>query len=203
MLARYLVSSCLCLSKCSSVTKNGIISKQLDESSWFLAWSLPSHFHYPTLCCKDIKVSKKIKVLSSVTLFQTLDLQKFCREVDGFVNKTLRRSSLLTTPTTVDASQAHGWAHEVYYTSVDRNTLTPLFRLMVDLLCNLFLQGYSSWQHLDWQRVARSLCGAQLLVLSTVRDPSKTQTIQVGSLKLCKMWQIHKSHKNRDCLMLC
>jgi len=49
---------------------------------------------------------------------------------------------LSTTPTTVDASQAGGWAHEVYYTSVDRNALTPLFRLMVDLLCNLLLQGY-------------------------------------------------------------
>ena len=71
----------------------------------------------------------------------------FPRYVDRFVDKThrrLRRSSLLTTPTTVDASRARDWAHEVYYTSVDRNALTPLFRLMVDLLCNLFLQGYSS-----------------------------------------------------------
>ena len=116
-----------------------------------------------------------------------------------FVNKTLQRSSLLTTTTTVDASQAGGWAHEVYYTPVDRNALTPLFRHMVDLLCNLFLQGYSSWHNLDWQRVARSLCGAQLLVLSTMRDPSKTQTVQVGSLKLCKkMWKIYKiSYKSQ------
>ena len=81
-------------------------------------------------------------------LYSTLDLENFFpRYVDRFVDKThrrLRRSSLLTTPTTVDASRARDWAHEVYYTSVDRNALTPLFRLMVDLLCNLFLQGYSS-----------------------------------------------------------
>ena len=57
---------------------------------------------------------------------------------------TIIFQSVRATPTSVDASQARGWAHEVYYMSVDRNALTPSFRLMVVLLCNLFLQGYSS-----------------------------------------------------------
>ena len=78
----------------------------------------------------------KISDLFCRTLSQTLHLKTLPRQVE-----TLRRSSLLTTPTTVDASQARGWAHEVYHTSVDRNALTPLFRFMVDLVCNLFLQG--------------------------------------------------------------
>jgi len=140
----------------------------------------------------------KISDLFCRTLSQTLHLKTLPRQVE-----TLRWSSLLTTPTTVDASQARGWAHEVYHTSVDRNALTPLFRFMVDLVCNLFLQGYSSWKNLDWQRVARSLCGAELLVLSTMRDPSKTQTIQVDSLNYAKCDKFIISDKNCDCLILC
>jgi len=38
----------VCLSVCLSVTI-GVLSKRLEESSWFLAWELPST--YPTLCC--------------------------------------------------------------------------------------------------------------------------------------------------------
>jgi len=41
----------------------GIVSKQPDESSWFLAWRLPSI--YSTLCCKEILVPREISVLPS------------------------------------------------------------------------------------------------------------------------------------------
>ena len=39
-----------------------------------------------------------------------------------------------------------GWTHTVYYTSVDRNALTPLLRLVVDLFHNQFLpERCSTW----------------------------------------------------------
>jgi len=40
------VSVCVCLSQV------GVLSKRMNESSWFLAWELQST--YPTLCCKEI-----------------------------------------------------------------------------------------------------------------------------------------------------
>ena len=56
---------------CPSVrpSQAGIVSKLLDESSWFLVWRLPSV--HPTLCCKEIFISPK--VLPSGTLCQTPD----------------------------------------------------------------------------------------------------------------------------------
>jgi len=80
VLARYLLSSCVRLSV--RVSQAGIVSKRMDESSWFLARKLPST--YPTLCCKEFQVSPKLDT-----------------SLWDFVNKTRRRrrrSSLLTTP---------------------------------------------------------------------------------------------------------
>jgi len=62
---------CLCL----SVTSRGILSKRMNESSWFWALELPST--RPTLCSKKIRVSPKIRVLPSGTLSQTPDLENF------------------------------------------------------------------------------------------------------------------------------
>jgi len=59
----YVVCPSLCPSVCSS--QAGIVSKPLDESSWFLAWRLS--FTYRTLYFKEIWVSPK-------TLSQTMDL---------------------------------------------------------------------------------------------------------------------------------
>ena len=53
------------------LSQAGIVSKRPDDSSWFLAWRLPST--YPALCYKEIWVSPKIRVLSSGTLSQTPD----------------------------------------------------------------------------------------------------------------------------------
>ena len=50
-------------------------AKWLNVSSWFLAWRLPSIC--PKLCCKEIQVSTKIRVLPYGTLTQTLDLENF------------------------------------------------------------------------------------------------------------------------------
>ena len=59
MLEWYMLSSCVHLSQA------GFVSKQLHESSWFLAWRLPSA--YPTLSCKETWVSPKIRVLPAGT----------------------------------------------------------------------------------------------------------------------------------------
>jgi len=67
----------LCLSVCLSVylSQVGVLSKQLNESDWFLARKLQST--YPTLCCKKIRVPLKMRVLSSGSLTQTPDLENF------------------------------------------------------------------------------------------------------------------------------
>ena len=53
----------------------GVLSKRMNESSWFWAWGL--HSTYPTLCCKEIHVRSKIRVLPSGILLQTLDFENF------------------------------------------------------------------------------------------------------------------------------
>jgi len=63
----------VCPSVCPS--QGRVLSKQMNESSWFLAWSLPST--YPTLRFKEIWVSQKIMVLPSGTLSQTADIENF------------------------------------------------------------------------------------------------------------------------------
>jgi len=91
MLARYLLSSCVRLSV--RLSQAGTVSKRLDESSCVLAWRIPSTC--PTPCCKEIRLSPKIRVLPPGTLSQTV------RTSDRVVDKTRRRrqrSSLLTTP---------------------------------------------------------------------------------------------------------
>ena len=103
MLARYTLSSCVCLSVCLSarLPQAGIVLKRLDESSCFLAWGLP--LTYPTLCCREIWVSSKIMVYFPLGLCPNSRLKKIWpRQVDRVVNDTRprrpRQSSLLTTP---------------------------------------------------------------------------------------------------------
>jgi len=55
------------------LSQAGVLSKQLDESSWVLAQRFP--LTYPTLCYREIRVSPKIRVLTSGTLQQTLYLE--------------------------------------------------------------------------------------------------------------------------------
>jgi len=100
MLARYLLSACVGLFVCPSVrlSQAGTVSKRLDASSWFSAWRFPST--YPTLCCKEIWVSSKIRVLPSGTLSQTPDSENFttalrhrcsCRSTEQTDGRTLGR----------------------------------------------------------------------------------------------------------------
>jgi len=52
-------------------------------------------------------------------------------------------------------STRRGWTHIVYYTSVDRNPVTPLLWFAADSLYNLFLQLLSSWLDFDWHSASR------------------------------------------------
>jgi len=72
----------------------GIASNQLDKSSSVLARRLLSTL--PTLCCKEIEVSPKIRVLPSGTLFQSPDLEKFA----SAYRSCYRLSSTRWTPST-------------------------------------------------------------------------------------------------------
>jgi len=75
MLARYLLSSCVRLSV--RLSQAGTVSKRLDESSCVLAWRIPSTC--PTPCCKEIRLSPKIRVLPPGTLSQTVRTRRGSR----------------------------------------------------------------------------------------------------------------------------
>ena len=94
------------LSVCPS--QAGVVSKRLDESSWFLEWRPPSA--YPTLSYKELWVSPKTKVLPSGTLSQTRDLEDFatasrsrCRQNSSSSSSTVELVD--DTYTTVDKSR--------------------------------------------------------------------------------------------------
>jgi len=128
MLARYLLSSCVRLSVCSS--QAGVVSKRLDESSWLSAWRLSSIC--PTLCSKKISVSPKIRVLPSGTLSQTHDLGNFATASRSCCQQNSSSSSSTVelvddTYTTIDES----WLFTTK--SVNCNPPTPLLRFLVDL----------------------------------------------------------------------
>jgi len=105
----------VCLSVCLSQV--GVLSKRLNESSWFLAREL--HLTYPTLCYKKIQVPSKIRVLPSGTLLQTLDLENFATAYRSSKQRVInlarqggrperdklvrRRSAKLTVPSSSDA----------------------------------------------------------------------------------------------------
>ena len=117
MLARYILSSCVRPSVCPS--QAGVVSKRLDESSWFLAWRLPSTYH--TLCFKEIWVSPKIRELPTVTLSHTPDSKKFAATSRS--RRQQNSSSSLSTVEFVDDT----------YTTVDESWLFTTSRSTVTL----------------------------------------------------------------------
>ena len=108
----------LCLSVCPSQAGN--VSKQLDESSLFLARSLPSTC--PTLC-----YNKHGCFLWHLS--QTMGFKISTRKVRRVAKRTRRRSSLLTTP--IRQSTSRGCLLQVG--SANCNPLTPLLRFVAAL----------------------------------------------------------------------
>ena len=90
------------------LSQAGIVSKRLDESSWYLAWELPST--YPTLSCKKIWVSSLWNFVPKTSALLTNRLRKFRHgkliALSTTCRRRRRRSSLLTTmrQSTIDES---------------------------------------------------------------------------------------------------
>jgi len=91
----------VCMSVCLS--QAGIVSKRLEGSSWFLACRLPSIC--PTLFCEEVRIPTKKRVLPSGTFSKLRTMKISPRQVDRVVNKTRRRSNLLTTPIRLSTSR--------------------------------------------------------------------------------------------------
>jgi len=104
----YMLRLCYAMVLCSfclsvSVTNRSVsVTEIAKRIKLVLAWTLPSN--YPTLHCKKSRVAPKLRVglHPSGTSYRTLKISP--RQVGHIVNKTRRRSSLLTTLTTIVAS---------------------------------------------------------------------------------------------------
>ena len=129
-LARYMLSSCVC--PFVSLSQTGVVSKRLNGSSWFRYGS------FLPLCCKEIRVSPKIRVFPSATLSQILYLKGFAR-----VSRSCCQQSSWTVEI-VDHTYDSRRVARLTHTSVDRNALTALLRSRMGLLWTLFLQLCSS-----------------------------------------------------------
>jgi len=114
----------LCVCPSVRPSQASIVSKRLDKLS--LAW-LPSSI----LCYSGPSKNKGTSGLRNSV--PNSELRILSRQVNRVVNKTRRRSSVLTTLTTVDASRLDvDWTHMLYYTPVDRNA--PSSSAYFDLL---------------------------------------------------------------------
>ena len=79
--------------------------------SWHRRFLSPIH---RTVRYEKTRVSRKCKGTSLWNFFRTLNLKILPRQVAGVINRTRRRSSLLTTPAAIDASwlDAHHLPHD-------------------------------------------------------------------------------------------
>jgi len=125
----------------------GIVWKWLEESSWYLAWRLPST--YPNVCIR------KIRVLPSGTLSRTPDLEN------------LATASRLRCQQHSSSSSSTVELVDDIYTTVDESRLFTTSRSTVTLCLHNFdllwicrTSCFYSWQDFDWERVARSVCGS-------------------------------------------
>jgi len=66
------VSVCLSVCVCPCPSQVGVLLKRIE-----LIFGMEALFHYPTLYCKEIRVTQKMKELPSGTLSKMLDLQNF------------------------------------------------------------------------------------------------------------------------------
>jgi len=103
-----------CMSVC--LLQVGFLSKRLNELSWFLAWELTST--YPTLCCKEICASQKIRYFS---------LWNFVPNSFAMTDQSCCQQNSLIVKL-VDHTYSSRWSmHVVHNISVDRsNAAAPL-----------------------------------------------------------------------------
>jgi len=157
LLAHYTPWPCVRLSVC--VWYNvwvGVLSKQLNNLSWFLAWKLLLR---PILHCV-VRQNKG----TSVSIFVPncgLTCTKF-RHSKRIVllKKTCQQSSLWITPMTVNISALLDAHRIVYYTSLNSNLLTQLLWFVIQFAPTVC----SSWQDFIWQWHSTSLCGQRIML---------------------------------------
>ena len=144
MLARFLLSSCVRLSVCPSVTiKAGIVSKRLDEWSWLLAWRLLS-----TLCSKEIWVSKNVEVCPKL----------WTRKISPRHGTSIALSTKLVV---VDDSRACSacWRH--LHVHASRRVVDAYYKSVTSIstgfCCTTCFHGRQDFHR---QRVARSVCAS-------------------------------------------
>jgi len=140
----YMLSSCVCLSHA------GIVSKWLEESSWFSAWRLIP----PILHC----VIRKFEYLQKLGYFHrqlcpNSGLEKFAMAIRSRCQQYSSSSSSTVDDTYTVYDNRRVVA--VYYKSVNCNPLTHLTRFVVHMVYDFFVQLTRFWLT---YRVARSVC---------------------------------------------
>jgi len=125
--------------------QTGVVSKQLDGSSKFFGMHASFHLSYTVNSS-----SYKIRVFSSVTLSQTLDIKQISpRQVDRVANKTRRWSSLLTTLNNGRRAVA---GRSTLCTHHEQN-LRPCCSNSITSIC-FFLPLCNSWQDFNWHNAS-------------------------------------------------
>ena len=153
-------TSCGPASVCVCLSQLGVLSKLLDESGWFLVWELST---YPTLCCKEIRVSSEIRVLPSGTLFQTLDLENFAtayrsskRVINFAREKGGDAQSMTTSVNKVDNTSEFRRSTAVVYRT-DRQALSTARQL---ILVSWFLPTVAQTRQLTAVQLVNGCCVA-------------------------------------------
>jgi len=141
----------LLLLSCACLSKDDIVSKEVDWSSWISHEGFVPHILHRVVRTFGYLQNKGTSISN---VFQTLDLRNFTTASQS----RYRQSRLLTE---LARSNRRGETHVVYYTSVNRNAPRVKFRYF-DLLwiCCTTCSYSCSWQDFDWPvyGVARTVC---------------------------------------------
>jgi len=144
-------------------------------SSCFLAWRLPficvirkSEYlekwrYFPLKLCLKLWTQKKFATASRRVLSTKLVNDRSCWP---HLRQSTRRG-------------------RTHYTSVDRNAVTPLLRFAVRMLCNLFVQLCSRWQHFEWHSASRGPSVVAEILVIFYRRCLQSEPHGTGWLQQC------------------
>ena len=159
----------------SQDTSRSYIKTDARTELFFLAWRLPF-----------ICVIRKSEYLEKWRYFPL----KLCLKL--WTQKKFATASrrVLTTKLVNDRSC---WPHlrqstrrgRTHYTSVDRNAVTPLLRFAVRMLCNLFVQLCSRWQHFEWHSASRGPSVVAEILVIFYRRCLQSEPHGTGWLQQC------------------
>jgi len=163
--ASIVLAMALCLSV--HLSQASIVSKQLDKSSWVLAWRLP--FTYPTLCFREIWACPKIRVLPSGTVPNS-GLENFATPSWSGQQNT---STLELVVDRTYSGRRHAWLFIAHRSTVILNSITSIcFRFVVQLVPTVVQQ----LTRFDWHSVLHGTSAVtELLVISWLHPGITTQ----------------------------